>query len=165
VVVAVPKGDRSDPLGWRHLPTDQKVGGSNPSERAAPEQEFFQPGSWSAVTSVPKAAPEVLEAFMGKVVSIERHRTMRLADAIERKLRANNGSGFVVDAGKVDDLRAWRQAAVIALHRLGYKARTWVGEDRLAVIVDRPISAAEKRWAAEAVSAVIRPGPRPLAWD
>jgi hypothetical protein len=104
-----------------------------------------------------------VEAFMGKVVSIEKHRTVRLADAIERKLRANNGSGFVVDAGEVDDPRLWRRAAVIAVHRLGYRARTWGGEDRLAVIIDRPISDVEKRWAAEAISAVIRPGPRPLA--
>jgi hypothetical protein len=34
VVLGVLRRDRSDPLGLRHLATDQKVGGSNPSERA-----------------------------------------------------------------------------------------------------------------------------------
>jgi hypothetical protein len=34
VVVVVLRRDRGDPLGRRHPPTDQKVGGSNPSERA-----------------------------------------------------------------------------------------------------------------------------------
>ena len=99
---------------------------------------------------------------MGKVVSIEKHRTMRLADAIERRLRANHGCGFVVNAHEVDNPMVWRRAAVIAVHRLGYRARTWAGGDHLAVITDRPINDVEKRWAAEAVSAIVRPGPRSL---
>jgi hypothetical protein len=100
---------------------------------------------------------------MGKLVSIEGRRTVRLADAIERRLRANGECGFVVDADEVDDPDMWRRAAVMAVHRLGYKARTWADADQVAVIVDRPVTEAEKQWAADAVSAFIRPGPRPLA--
>lgn len=98
---------------------------------------------------------------MGKLVDIEKYRVAKLADGIESKVRRNGGSGYAVDAATVEEPELWRKAAVVAVHRLGYRASTYRAEGRLAVVVHRPISEAEQRLAAEAVSALLRPGPRP----
>lgn len=99
---------------------------------------------------------------MGTVVSIQKRRTERLADAIEQTLMINGGYGFIENAAEVDDPRLWRRAAVVAAHRLGYRATTWADEQHLVVVINRPITDDERQAAAKAVSAVLRPGPRPL---
>ncbi len=64
---------------------------------------------------------------MAKVVSIERERTLRLADAIERELRVSGVRELRVSKGEVEHPRRWRRAAVIAAHRLGFRDHALVG--------------------------------------
>ena len=67
---------------------------------------------------------------MGKVISIERQRTLRLALEIEREFRRSGARELRVKASYFDDVGRWRRAAVIAVHRLGHPATTWASRHR-----------------------------------
>lgn len=85
---------------------------------------------------------------MRKIVDIEKYRVAKLAAGIESMLCRNGGSGYAVDMATVEEPDLWREAAVVAVHRMGYRASAYKAEGRLAVVVERSISEAEQRRAA-----------------
>ena len=95
---------------------------------------------------------------MGRVESLERARTERLADTLVAPLR-ERGQAFARIAD-VDDVGRWRRAAVLAGHRLGLHVRTLVAEssDLVAYVTDRPVSMAEQREGLRLVTQVLAGG-------
>ena len=91
-------------------------------------------------------------------LSIESQRVKRLAAVIERDLRAGMAREIRVRATDAEDPGLWRRAVVIAAHRLGLRATTFVTGDALVLLVHRPVSDSEKRMAAEAIADLILHG-------
>jgi hypothetical protein len=102
----------------------------------------------------------VLGGAVGKVVNLERERTVRLASDIERVLRRSGERTFAVPSSSVEDPIRWRRAAVMAAHRLGFRACTYRRNGCLVVEVARPVTDAERRSAAEVFSGLLLAGPR-----
>ncbi|HET9078568.1 MAG TPA: hypothetical protein VFN68_16655 [Acidimicrobiales bacterium] len=94
---------------------------------------------------------------MGEVVSVERERTSRLADAIERELRVTGARELRIPMEAVEDPGRWRRAGVLASHRLGFKASTFAVAGVLGLIVHQPVTDAERRRFANAMAALIVP--------
>lgn len=92
---------------------------------------------------------------MGRVVDLERERSRRLSDVIERQLRSCGGRTLGVDLDAVDDLGRWRRAAVAAAHRMGHRASTYVWRGQVCVALDLPVTDAERRQAALVISSVL----------
>ena len=98
---------------------------------------------------------------MGKVISIERQRTLRLALEIEREFRRSGARELRVKAGDVDDVGRWRRAAVIAVHRLGHPATTWASGEIVAAAVLRPVTVMERQDAAQRIADLLFGGTPP----
>ncbi|MHB1614430.1 MAG: hypothetical protein ACYCXA_13680 [Actinomycetes bacterium] len=90
-----------------------------------------------------------------RVVDLERERTRRLSSEIERELRLTGVRTLVAAVDEVEDLGRWRRAAVMAAHRMGHQARTYVWGREVAVELDRPVTEAEDRRAAELVASLL----------
>jgi len=90
-----------------------------------------------------------------QVVDMERERTRRLSRAIERDLRRAGGKALAVDEGGVDDSVRWRRAAVMAAHRMGHQAHTYLWLGQWHVDLDYPVTKEESRMAADVMSALL----------
>ena len=90
-----------------------------------------------------------------RVVDLERERTRRLSSEIERELRLTGVRTLVAAIDEVEDLGRWRRAAVMAAHRMGHRARTYLWGREVAVELDLPVSEAEDRHAAELVASLL----------
>lgn len=97
---------------------------------------------------------------MRRVVDLDRERTRRLAAEIERELRQAGVRTLVAGVDDVEDLGRWRRAAVMAAHRMGHRARTYLWGREVAVELDLPVSRAEDRQAAEMVASLLGIGRR-----
>jgi hypothetical protein len=95
---------------------------------------------------------------VAKLVKLEAERVRRLADAIERNLRAGALREIRVAVEDVEDPGLWRKAAVMAAHRLGFRATTFCAAGALVLLVHRPVTDAERRQAADAMAALILQG-------
>jgi hypothetical protein len=98
---------------------------------------------------------------VGKIVSIERQRTVRLADDIEGMLRRGGDRELRLRAEDVEEPTRWRRAAVMAGHRLGYPTSTWAAGGWLGLLLHRPVTEAERRGSAEAMAGWILYGVPP----
>ena len=87
-----------------------------------------------------------------RVVDLERERTRRLSSEIERELRQTGVRTLVAAVDGVEDLGRWRRAAVMAAHRMGHRARTYVWGREVGVELDLPVTEAEDRRAAQLVA-------------
>ena len=90
-----------------------------------------------------------------RIVDLDRERTRRLAVEIERELRLTGVRTLVAAIDEVEDLGRWRRAAVMASHRMGHRARTYLWGREVAVELDLPVSEAEDRRAAEMVASLL----------
>ena len=72
---------------------------------------------------------------VARVVDLDLEKTRRLARDIERELRNSGGREFAVEVGAVEDVSRWRRAAIMAAHRMGHRASTylWRGKWRIAL--------------------------------
>jgi hypothetical protein len=94
---------------------------------------------------------------VGKAVSIEKERTLRLAREIERELRLTGARELRVPITEVEDPARWRRAAVMASHRIGFVANTLKWGRTLVLLVHKPVTEAESRWAAEVTTDLLLP--------
>ena len=92
---------------------------------------------------------------MPQVVDMERERTRRLSRVIERDLRWTRGKALAVDEGKVGDPVRWRRAAVMAAHRMGHRAHTYLWLGQWHVDLDYPVTKEESRMAADVMGALL----------
>lgn len=90
-----------------------------------------------------------------RVVDLERERTLRLSAEIERELRHSGARTLAAAVEEVEDLGRWRRAAVMAAHRMGHRARTYLWGREVAVELDLPVTEAEDRHAALAVASLL----------
>jgi len=90
-----------------------------------------------------------------QVVDMERERTRRLSRVIERDLRWTRGKALAVDEGKVGDPVRWRRVAVMAAHRMGHQARTYLWLRQWQVDLDYPVTKEESRMAADVMGALL----------
>jgi len=90
-----------------------------------------------------------------RVVDLERERTRRLSAEVERELREAGARTLVVALEDVENLGRWRRAAVMAAHRMGHRARTYVWGEEVAVELDLPVTEAEDRHAALLVASLL----------
>ena len=65
-----------------------------------------------------------------------------------------------MDLDQVEDVARWRRAAVAGAHRMGQRASTHVWRGQVYVALDPPVTDAERRQAALAVSGVLGLSPR-----
>ena len=89
------------------------------------------------------------------MVDLDRERTRRLSSDIERELRLTGVRTLVAAIDEVEDLGRWRRAAVMAAHRMGHRARTYLWGKEVAVELDLPVTEAEDRRAAEFVASLV----------
>jgi hypothetical protein len=97
-----------------------------------------------------------------RVIDLEREKTRRLAREIERELRNSGDRVFAVEAGAVEDVSRWRRAAIMAAHRMGHQASTYLWRGEWRVVLDVPVTAAERRRSALLIESIIAP-PLPRA--
>ena len=90
-----------------------------------------------------------------RVVDLERERTRRLSSDIERELRLAGVRTLLAAVDEVENLDRWRRAAVMAAHRMGHRARTYLWGKEVAVELDLPVTEAEDRRAAELVASLV----------
>jgi hypothetical protein len=86
---------------------------------------------------------------------MERERTRRLSRVIERDLHRAGGKALAVDEGNVEDPVRWRRAAVMAAHRLGHRARTYLWLGQWHVDLDYPVTHEQSRMAADVMGALL----------
>ena len=92
-----------------------------------------------------------------RVVDLEREKTRRLARDIERELRNSGDREFAVDVGAVEDVSRWRRAAIMAAHRMGHRASTYLWRGEWRVELDLPVTEAERRYSALLIGSIIAP--------
>ncbi len=90
-----------------------------------------------------------------RVVDLDLERTRRFSAEIERELRRSGARTLVAATDGVEDLGRWRRAAVMAAHRMGHRARTYIWGREVALELDLPVSEAEDRLAAELVASLL----------
>ena len=90
-----------------------------------------------------------------RVVDLERERTRRLSSDIERELRLTGARTLVATLDEVENLDRWRRAAVVAAHRMGHRARTYVWGQEVAVELDLPATGLEDRFGAELAASLV----------
>jgi hypothetical protein len=92
-----------------------------------------------------------------RVVDLERAKTRRLARDIERELRNSGDRVFAIDVGAVEDVSRWRRAAIMAAHRMGHQASTYLWRGEWRVALDIPVSEAERRRSALLIESIVAP--------
>lgn len=95
-----------------------------------------------------------------KVVDLDRERTRQLSRTIEKDLRRGGARTLKVDVDALEDVARWRRAAIMAAHRMGHRATTYLWRRQLHVELDLPVTEAERRQAALVAESILGRGQR-----
>jgi pyridoxal biosynthesis lyase PdxS len=90
-----------------------------------------------------------------RVIELDRAKTRRVSREIERDLRRGGARTIMVDVQTVEDVLRWRRAAIMAAHRMGHRATTYLWGRQLLVELDLPVTDPERREAAAVTSSIL----------
>ena len=97
-----------------------------------------------------------------RVIELDREKTRRVSRVIERDLRRGGARTLMVDVQTIEDVPRWRRAAIMAAHRMGHRATTYLWGRQVTVELDLPVTDEERRQAAAITSGLLglgRTGP------